>query len=63
VDDARRGEPSIITRHGKPEAVIISFEEWTRLSRVPSFARLLMSAPLDLGDLPDRDETPAREVG
>jgi antitoxin Phd len=63
VDDARRGEPSIITRHGRPEAVVVSFEEWTRLSRVPSFARLLMSAPLDPGDLPDRDETPARDAG
>jgi prevent-host-death family protein len=62
VDDARRGEPSIITRHGKPEAVVVSFEEWTRLSRVPSFARLLMSAPLDPGDLTDRDETPARDA-
>jgi prevent-host-death family protein len=37
VDEAIRGRPSIITRHGKPEAVILSFEEWERLSRVPSF--------------------------
>jgi len=62
VDEAGRGEPSIITRHGKPEAVIISFAEWMRLSRVPSFARLLMSAPLDPDDLPDRYETPARDA-
>ncbi len=34
---------------------MLSFEEWHRLSRVPSFGRLLMEAPLDAGDLPDRE--------
>jgi prevent-host-death family protein len=43
VDDAKRGKPSIITRDGKPEAVVVGFEEWEQLTRVPSFARLLMS--------------------
>jgi antitoxin Phd len=46
VDDAMQGEPLIITRHGKPEAVIVGFEEWERLIRVPSFGRLVMSAPV-----------------
>ena len=36
VDDAVQGEPSIITRHGRPEAVVIGFKEWERLARVPS---------------------------
>ena len=54
IDTARRGEPSIVTRHGRPEAVILSFEEWTRLSNVPSFGRLLAEAPLDAQDLPTR---------
>ena len=54
VDQARQGEPSIITRHGRPEAVIVSFEEWQRLSHVPSFGRLLMEAQLDFEDVPDR---------
>ncbi len=62
VDDARQGKPSIITRHGKPEAVVIGFEEWQRLSNVPSFGRLLMSAPVAPGDLPKRDRLPMREV-
>ncbi len=62
IDKARQGEPSIITRHGKPEAVILSFEEWERLSRVPSFGRLLMAAPFEDGDLPARNATPMREV-
>ena len=62
VDDAVHGEPSIITRHGKPEAVILGFQEWERLARVPSFGRLLMSAPLLEGDLPKRNRSPMRRV-
>src|ERR1700760_3846121 len=54
IDQARQGRPSIITRHGKPKAVVISFEEWQRLSRVPSFGKLLMAAPLAPHDLPPR---------
>ncbi len=55
IDQARQGEPTIITRHGRPEAVILGFEEWQRLSQVPSFGRLLMEARLELEDLPERD--------
>ena len=62
VDDAVRGEASIITRHGRPEAVVIGFEEWKRLSSVPSFGRLLMAAPLAPDDLPERDRSPMREI-
>ena len=62
IDSARQGEPSIITRHGKRAAVVLSFEEWERLSRVPSFGRLLMAAPLEDGDLPARDASPVREA-
>ncbi len=62
IDDARRGEPSIITRHGRREAVVLSFEEWERLSRVPSFGRLLMAAPLEPDDLPARDPGPLRDT-
>jgi prevent-host-death family protein len=60
VDEAVRGEPAIITRRGKPEAVILSFKEWERLSRVPSFGRLLMSAPIGPDELPERDRAPLR---
>jgi antitoxin Phd len=60
VDEAVRGQPSIITRHGRPEAVVLGIKEWERLSRVPSFGRLLMAAPVGPGDLPDRDRTPIR---
>jgi antitoxin Phd len=63
VDDARRGEPCVITRRGRREAVLISYEEWERLSQVPSFGRLLMVAPLKKGDLAKRDCEPLRDAG
>jgi len=63
VDQATRGKPSLITRHGKPEAVVLGFADWERLSRVPSFGRLLMSAPLEPGDLPQRNRAPMRDPG
>lgn len=62
VDEAVRGEPAVITRHGKPQAVIVGYEEWERLSRVPSFGRLLMSAPMEADDMPVRDDAPLRDV-
>ncbi|MCJ2142748.1 type II toxin-antitoxin system Phd/YefM family antitoxin [Methylobacterium sp. E-066] len=52
IDQAKQGQPSIITRHGRPEAVLLSFEEWQRLSQVPSFGRLILAAPLTAEDLP-----------
>jgi antitoxin Phd len=63
VEQATRGKPSAITRHGKPEAVVLGFADWERLSQVPSFGRLLMSAPLEPGDLPPRRRTPMRDAG
>jgi antitoxin Phd len=61
VDKAVRGEPAVITRHGKPTAVIISFQEWQRLADVPTFGRLLMSAPIEAGDLPRRSRRGLRD--
>lgn len=63
VDKAVQGKPSVITRHGKPEAVVLGMADWDRLSRVPSFGRLLMSAPLEAGDLPPRGRVPLRDAG
>ena len=62
VDDAVAGEPSVITRHGRREAVVVGLKEWERLTQVPSFGRLLMSAPIAPGDLPRRNRTPTRRV-
>jgi antitoxin Phd len=62
VDEAVHGKPSVITRRGKPEAVVLGFEDWQRLTNVPSFGRLLMSAPIGPDDIPARDETPLQAV-
>ncbi len=62
VDRAVAGEPAIITRHGRKEAVVLSFADYERLANVPSFGRLLASSGLVSGDL-DRDDTPTREFG
>jgi antitoxin Phd len=62
VNDAVRGRGAVITRHGKPEAVVLSFREWERLAKVPSFGQLLMSAPIKAGDLPRRNRSPVRRV-
>jgi antitoxin Phd len=56
VDEAMRGKPVVITRLGKRQAVVVSYEEWERLSTVPSFGRLLMAAPLSADDLPGRND-------
>ena len=62
VDQAVRGKPSIITRHGKPEAVVVGMADWERLSNVPSFGRLLMSAPLEPQDLAERNRARMRDT-
>jgi antitoxin Phd len=62
VVDAARGKPSIITRRGRAEAVVVAFTEWERLVKVPSFGRLLMSAPISPGDLPRRSRSRWRRV-
>ncbi len=61
VDEAMRGKSAVITRRGKRQAVIVSYEEWERLSAVPSFGRLLMAAPLMADDLPDHNDSPLRK--
>ncbi len=62
VEEAAHGETAVITRHGKPRAVIVGVNEWDRLRNVPSFGRLLVSALLEEGDLPPRDMSPSRDV-
>jgi prevent-host-death family protein len=62
VGAAENGEPTTITKCGRPAAVVISYALWTKLkTRVPSFADLLLALlPLDPGGLPKR--RPARIV-
>ena len=62
VDEVVAGEPAVITRHGKKEAVVISYSDYERLSRVPSLGWLLTNSPLEEGDLPLRSRKPARAL-
>jgi len=62
VDEAVRGKPCVITRHGRREAVLLGYADWERLSQVPSFGRLLMSAPLAENDLPKRSRASLRST-
>lgn len=63
VDDAIAGERVTVTRHGKPVAVIVSAEEWERVSeKAPSFADLLLSFPGSPEDVPPRSRKPLRDV-
>ena len=62
VDQAVSGQPAIITRHGKKEAVVLSFEDYEKLRQVPSFGRLLAAFPGDEDDLPPRGRRPRRPV-
>ena len=62
VDQAVRGHPAIITRHGKKEAVVLSFDEYEKLAHVPSFGSLLASFPGDEEDIPARRSKPSRAV-
>jgi antitoxin Phd len=62
VDEAMQGKPVVITRHGKKQAVVVSFQEWQRLSHVPSFGRLLMAAPLADSEVTRRSRSSLRKV-
>ena len=62
VDQAVHGNPAIITRHGRKEAVVLSFEEYEKLKHVPSFGRLLASYPGDDDDIPPRGHKPSRMI-
>lgn len=61
VDEALEHGPQRVTRHGRAAVVVVSEEEWRRLSTaVPSFGRLLADCPLGDDDLPAR--RPARAL-
>ncbi len=60
VDRAQTG-PQIITRNGKPSAVIVSADEWSRKTvRKGSLAEFLLASPLRGADvdLERRRDTP-----
>jgi len=52
VIERAQKDPQIITRHGKPSAVIVSAEEWARKSaRKGTLAEFLLASPLRGADL------------
>lgn len=62
IEAAERGEPTTITRHGRPAAVLVSVEDARRLfpDRGEAFADLLLSFPDGVEF--ERDRSPMREV-
>jgi prevent-host-death family protein len=62
IEAAERGQPTTITRHGRPAAVVVPVEDANRLYRQtrPSFANLLLAFPGGVDF--DRDETPVRDI-
>lgn len=62
VDDAVAGEPTVITRHGKEEAVVLSITEYRKLSKKPSFAELLLAYPGGLEESDEFRSSPVRDV-
>jgi antitoxin Phd len=62
VDEAVSGRPAVITRRGRKEAVILSFEDYQRLSNVPSLGELLAAFPGEAGDIPPRLRKRPRDI-
>lgn len=61
VDAAKDGQTTIITRHGKREAVIVPYEEWNRIAGPRSLWDLLLNAPIDGRDV-ERSKSTMRDA-
>jgi prevent-host-death family protein len=63
VRHARAHGPQVVTKHGEEVAVVVSIEEYRRLTdELPSFKELLLAAPdLDALEI-SRSREPARVV-
>ncbi|MGO4836236.1 type II toxin-antitoxin system Phd/YefM family antitoxin, partial [Rhizobiaceae sp. 2RAB30] len=59
-----QAEPQLITRNGKPSAVIVSAEEWARkTTRKGSLADFLLNSPLRGADIEiDRNHDAPRDI-
>jgi antitoxin Phd len=62
VEAAERGEATMITKHGRPAAVVVPVADARRLYPVerPSFAALLRDIPCEIDT--ERDPSPLRET-
>jgi prevent-host-death family protein len=64
VAAAERGQPTLITRHGQPSAMVVPVKEGRRLypQTAPSFADYLLAMPRGPRIAVARDTTPLRDV-
>ena len=62
VEAAQHGEPTIVTKHGRPAAMIVPFDEGRRIypDDRPSFAELLLSIPHEFEF--ERDQSSVRDI-
>jgi prevent-host-death family protein len=62
IEAAEQGEPTRITKHGKPVAVIVPIQAAEKIysEKKPSFGEWLLSIPHELPF--ERDPRPVREV-
>jgi prevent-host-death family protein len=62
VEAAERGEATVVTKHGRPAAMIVPIEAGRRLFPTdrPSFVSMLMAIPDDLEI--ERSQSPVRDV-
>jgi prevent-host-death family protein len=63
VEDALRGEPTTITRYGRPAAVVVPVAAFRQVgsSSDPTLAELVLGLPVGLDDVIERDQTPIRD--
>lgn len=64
VVDRAQAEPQLITRNGKPSAIVVSAEEWARkTTRKGSLADFLLNSPLRGADIEiDRHHDAPRDL-
>lgn len=63
VDEAQRSGPQIITRRGAETAVVVSFDQWQRLSGQHSLIDVLRRAPRVPGGLDiERSSDTGRDI-
>ncbi len=62
IESAQHGEPTIVTKDGRPAAMIVPIAEGRKLfpDDRPSFAELLLSIPHELEI--ECDRSPSREI-
>jgi antitoxin Phd len=62
VQAAQDGEPTILTKHGEPAAMVVPIAVARKLypEKKPNFAKWLLSIPHEIPY--ERDQTPVREV-